>query len=104
MAADNMARATMTRRKSSESCPEALMNAATSQADNRTRVSCTVTVIIERPRTGGVGIYCCQIFFSIFFKISAARGGAFYFGGGVCSFDADGFLGGVSSFLGFYEW
>src|SRR6266853_1553568 len=64
MATDNRARATMTWRKSSESCPEALMNAATSQADNNTRVSCTVTVVMERPRTGGVAINCSQIFSS----------------------------------------
>src|SRR5882762_8145991 len=85
MAADNMARATMTRRKSSESCPEALMKAATSHADNRTRVSCTVTVVMERPRTGGVAISCSQIFSSMFSTSKAARVGTFWSGGGTAS-------------------
>src|ERR1700686_4270818 len=85
MATDSMARETMTRRKSSESCPEALMNAATSQADNRTRVSCTVTVVMERPRTGGVAISCSQIFSSKVSTSAAARLGIFCSGDGTAS-------------------
>src|SRR5258706_13877334 len=64
------------------------MNAATSQADNRTRVSCTVTVVIERPRTGGVAINWSQIFSSIFSTSTAASVGTFWSGGGVASLEA----------------
>src|SRR5580693_4285249 len=66
MDVDNKARATMSRRNSWESCPESLMNAATSHADSRIRVFSTVTVVMERPRTGGVAINCSQIFSSKF--------------------------------------
>src|SRR3984893_578682 len=90
MAADSMARETMTRRRSSESCPEALMNAATSQADNKTRVSCTVTVVIERPRTGGVAINCSQIFSSKVSTSAAAKLGIFCSGDETASLDEAG--------------
>jgi len=38
------------------------------QAESRIRVPSTVTVVMERPRTGGVAINCSQIFSSQFSK------------------------------------
>src|SRR5579863_4786391 len=64
MAIPSIALATITLRRSSESGPLSLTKAVTSQAESRIRVPSTVTVVIERPRTGGVAINCSQIFSS----------------------------------------
>src|SRR5580704_7822262 len=76
MEVERSARATIRRRNSSESCPESLMNAATSHADNKMRVFSTVTVVMERPRTGGVAINCSQIFSSKFSTSAKAMSGS----------------------------
>src|SRR5271170_3055654 len=55
-------RATTARRRSSAAGPSSVTNAATSQEDMRIRAAPTFTVVIERPRDGGVAISCSQIF------------------------------------------
>src|SRR5271169_2521214 len=84
MEVESMARATIRRRNSSESCPESLMNAATSHADNKMRVFSTVTVVMERPRTGGVAINCSHIFSSKFSTSAKTMSGS------ACSEDRSG--------------
>src|SRR5271156_4148185 len=61
IATASKARATTARRKSSASWLPSATNAATSQDDSRTLVSCRTTVDIDRPREGGAAINCSQI-------------------------------------------
>src|SRR2546423_355161 len=56
-----MARATTARRKSSAAGPSSLTNAVTSQEDIRMRALPIFTVVMERPRVGGVAMSCSQI-------------------------------------------
>src|SRR5580658_5562314 len=68
MAIPSIALATIALRTSSEVGPLSLTKAATSHAESKIRVPSTVTVVMERPRTGGVAINCSQIFSSQFSK------------------------------------
>jgi len=72
MATDNRARATMTC-ANLRILSEALMNAATSQADKHTRVSCTVNCSHGASANGGVAINCSQIFFLEALDVRGAR-------------------------------
>src|SRR3984893_2679018 len=74
VAVETIARAATARRRSSAATPVSLTNAATSQDDNRMRVSPSFTVLIERPCDGGVAINCSQIF-SMHASKSRASGG-----------------------------
>src|SRR5207245_6419439 len=74
IAAATSTRATTARRTSSADGPSSLTNAATSQDDIRMRAPPTFTVVIDRPREGGVAINCSQICSMQVSKSSAAPG------------------------------
>src|ERR1700724_4932183 len=61
VAAVTSARATTARRKSSADGPSSLTNAVTSQEDIKMRARPILTVVMERPRVGGVAMSCSQI-------------------------------------------